>query len=197
MKCSLVPGPWRCCACTVLNVQIREAGTEGWWSCSVTRLESAGLGPAPSLPGRGAWAPPACGRTPSRELGTLAPSQVRLCGGSIDIGFGICSAEEGMRRRKFQGRGSKQYEQRLGNTRGKAGFLGMERRVPKRAEEVNRILHVLHIHLFLKNPLSNNFTRGNSSAERAEHWEPPRAMPRLPLLSEWGMPWDISLTPGG
>lgn len=68
--------------------------------------------------------------------------------------------------RKCPGKGNKQHESGCCSSYEK-GVSGKGSHVQKTGGKVNGILCPLQIHLFLKSLLSNNFMRGNRSAEQA------------------------------
>lgn len=99
--------------------------------------------------------------------------------------------------RKCPGKGNKQHESGCCSSYEK-GVSGKGSHVQKTGGKVNGILCPLQIHLFLKSLLSNNFMRGNRSAEQANemcYWSPQEGIhcnPRSSILNTQGTRCPVS-----
>lgn len=102
-----------------------------------------------------------------KELGDCLSTSGKISQGGTEAWVGICYAEGRMKGRKCQRKGNKQHEQRCCSSCEKAGFL--ERRDVSRKQQKRSMGYYLFFKFtyFFKNPLSNNFMRGNRPSEQA------------------------------
>lgn len=102
-----------------------------------------------------------------KELGDCLSTSGKISQGGTEAWVGNCYAEGRMKGRKCQRKGNKQHEQRCCSSCEKAGFLGRRDVSRKQQKRSMRYYLFFKFTYFLKNPLSNNFMRGNRSSKQA------------------------------